>query len=43
VQRRRKSGEMGAPMLPAFEISFALWGMIACAAVEAAQIFELLL
>jgi hypothetical protein len=32
---------MGAPMQPALEISFALWGMIACAAVEAAQVFLL--
>jgi hypothetical protein len=30
-------------MLPAFEISFALWGMIVCAAIEAAQIFDFLL
>jgi hypothetical protein len=30
---------MGASMQPAFEISFALWGMIACAAIEVAQIF----
>jgi hypothetical protein len=30
----------GAPMLPALEISFALWGMIVCAEIEVAQIFQ---
>jgi hypothetical protein len=30
----------GLPMLVAFEINAALWGMIVCAAMEAAQFFE---
>ena len=27
-------------MSPALEISFALWGMIVCAGIEAAEIFQ---